>query len=495
MASYSTLEVRGTEGYYPYYSGETNKEAIQHDTVYPQLAAFETERGYFPEVVTEERIQPIDNPTPVQEQPQQPTSRIWGLPKRTFYLILIIGIVVIIGALAGGIGGGLAARQHNSSKASNSDGSQGGDDDDNDNDNNGGNNNNNNNNGNGNTNSNNINVLSTSQLTASNRTDLNGNVHRTVFFQDPSSSLIARHWDSINNTWTTMNLSAIMSSSTPLDLGMAPGASMASASLTYGNKSETHIWFASSSGGSGGSSVVRSLMLMTPDTFPTSWESDPAVDSASLSLLPGSRLAAAWQRCWRADASGTQCLGAWVLAYQDPDGNVMVGNGTGWKSPDLVVEAKSVARNSSLGLVSQVENGGGTAVSRVILVSESLGTGEIGDMQKMMYTGSWNADKALIQSLPAPSPNLQFAMTVQNNFGSQTTMALLPNGTVTALLWDGHFRTIPSFNFRGGPEVNFTSIAASEDAMIYGISNDEILQYEPLQGDIYSYVYVGRVYP
>lgn len=104
-------------------------------------------------------------------------------------------------------------------------------------------------------------------------------------------------------------------------------------------------------------------------------------------------------------------------------------------------------------------------------------------------------DKPLITSIPAPSPNLQFAMTVQNNFSAQNTITLLPNGTVTALLWDGHFHTIPSMNFRGGPDVNFTSIAASEDAMIYGLSNDEILQYEPDTSDIYTYNYVGRVYP
>ncbi|KAI0883218.1 uncharacterized protein GGS22DRAFT_37526 [Annulohypoxylon maeteangense] len=497
MSPYSTLEVRGNEGYYPYYSGETNKETIQHDSVYPQLAAFETDRGYLPEVVTHEKVQPPNDLPPTQEQSQQPqpqpqqsTSRIWGLPKRTFCILLVVAIVIIIGALAGGIGGGLAAKQNQTSKDTNSDGSQNG--------NNGNNNNNNNNNNSTNdNNNNNINILSTSQLTATNRTDLNGHIHRTVFFQDPSSALIARHWDSVNQSWTTANLTSIMSSfstsPTPLNLGLAPGASLASASLSYGNVSETHIWFVSSGGGDV-ESTVRSLALPNPDTEPETWQYDD-LDGATLAALPGTRLAATWQRCWKPDPSA-RCFGAWTLAYQDGEGNVRVANGTRWSDTQLVVEARSVARNSSLGLVAQVENGGSTAVCRVILVSESLGSGEVGDMQKMMYTkGSWVSDRSLITSLPAPSPNLQFAMTVQKNFTVQTTMSLLPNGTVTALLWDGHFRPIPSFNFRGGPEVNFTSIAATEDAMIYGFSNDEILQYEPDEDDIYSYVYVGRVYP
>ena len=96
------------------------------------------------------------------------------------------------------------------------------------------------------------------------------------------------------------------------------------------------------------------------------------------------------------------CFGAWAVAYQDPGGNVLVANGTGWRDPVLVVEERSVARNTSLGLVAQVENGGGTDVSRVILVSESLGTGEMGDMQKMMYTGgNWTSGMfCLLSHLP-----------------------------------------------------------------------------------------------
>ncbi|KAI1214626.1 uncharacterized protein F4807DRAFT_3791 [Annulohypoxylon truncatum] len=505
MSPYSTLEVKGVEGYHPYCNGETDKEVIQHDSVYPQLAAFETDRGYLPEVLAHESVYPSYNPPAVQDspqqQPQQPASRIWGLPKRTFYILLIIGVVIIAGALAGGIGGGLAAKQHRASSASDTNGTQGSNNNENGNGNNN-NNDNDNDNGNNNNNNNNVNILSISQLTASNRTDVNGHAHRTVFFQDPSSALIARRWDSANASWTTANLTALTRAATSnaLDLGLAPGASLASASLTYGNKSETHVWFAGTAGLES-SVVVRSLMLMDPDAAPDAWEYDEDVEAANLQVLEGSRMAAAWQRCWRndtvgGDEEGGGCLGAWTLAYQDPDGDVYVGNGTGWKSPAKVVEARSVARNTSLGLVAQVENGGRTSVSRVILVSESLGTGEVGDMQKMMYTGGdWISDNSLIKSLPAPSPNLQFAMTVQKNFSEQTTMALLPNGTVTALLWDGRFHAIPSINFRGGPDVNFTSIAASEDAMIYGISGDEILQYEPDQTDIYSYVYVGRVYP
>lgn len=90
---------------------------------------------------------------------------------------------------------------------------------------------------------------------------------------------------------------------------------------------------------------------------------------------------------------------------------------------------------------------------------------------------------------------MQFAITLMNNFTETMFLSLLPDGTVKAKWWGGHFTDIPSINFRGGPLVNFTAIAASEDAMFYGISNDEVLQYQPDDTDLFSFVYVGKVYP
>ncbi|KAI2464884.1 hypothetical protein F4781DRAFT_51556 [Annulohypoxylon bovei var. microspora] len=474
MPPYSTLEVRGVQGYYPHDSGETEKEAVPlPDTLYPQLAAFETDRTgtYFPEVVNHERGQPPSNPPPFQEQPQeqpqekpqqQPNSRICGLPRRKFYLALTAGILVIIAAIAGGVAGGLASKQHFPPKhGADNDGSQA-------------------NNGTTATRPN-VNVLALSKLAASNRTDLDGHTHRTVFFQDPSSALVARRWDSVNATWETTNLTAVMrDTATPLNL--LPGAPLAAASCLYAatNASETHLWFAAPD------NAVSALRLMAPEADPDGWEYDD-LSGARIETLPGTQIAAVWQRCWRPG-----CAGSWIVAYQTPDGDIGVANATAWASPQVVVQERAVALNSSLALVAQIE---GAAVDRVILVSESLGTGEVGTMQKSMYVGGWDADGSLIESIPPPAPNLQFAMTVQNNFTETTTMALLPNGTVTALLWAGHFRPIPRIDFRGGPEVNFSAIAASEDAMIYGISGDEVLQYKPDEADIFSYVYVGRVYP
>lgn len=50
--------------------------------------------------------------------PQKPTATICGLPRRLFWLILIMGSVVVMAAVGGGVGGALAAAsrsQHDTS--------------------------------------------------------------------------------------------------------------------------------------------------------------------------------------------------------------------------------------------------------------------------------------------------------------------------------------------------------------------------------------------
>ncbi|KAI1104869.1 hypothetical protein F4804DRAFT_331851 [Jackrogersella minutella] len=465
MPPYSTLEVREAETYQPYDSDGIQKEAIPHpDSFHPQLVAFENDISgtHLPEVVNYEKEQPLGDPPVFHEQ--QPGSRTCGLPKRIFRIFLTVGLVVIIGAIAGGVAGGLASKQHYTSKKTD-----------------------------GSSTHPNVNVLNISRLASSNRTDANGNTHRIVFFQDPNNAIIARRWDSQNTTWVTANLTDIMKdTSSPFNL--PPGAPMAAASCKYNNVIETHLFFP------GPDNIVGSLQLMSPDAAPDGWEYG-TIGDAALATFPGSQIAAAWQRCWRRG-----CVGNWVVAYQTPQGDINVANATNWANPTTVIEERSVADRSSLALMPEIQ---GSGLQRVILISESLGSGEVGTMQKITYVDSWNpsmnlypspnmsfkSHDDLIEALPPPGPNVQFAMTVRNNFTVTNTLSLLPNGTVTALWWGGHFQSIPAINFRSGPDVNFTAISAGEDVMIYGISNDEILQYEPDKSNISNYVYVGRVYP
>ena len=116
-------------------------------------------------------------------------------------------------------------------------------------------------------------------------------------------------------------------------------------------------------------------------------------------------------------------------------------------------------------------------------------------------------DSSLIEDLPLPSPGLQFATTLLQNFTQTMFLALGPGatrdvdgGTVTALLWAGGWITMPQLQFQGGPaEARFAALAAGKEAVLYVVpaGGDEVLAYEPdadAQGPSGS-VLAGRVYP
>ncbi|KAI0135727.1 hypothetical protein F4814DRAFT_437216 [Daldinia grandis] len=464
MPPYSTLEVHMVESYGPYDYETTNKEAVRHSNcIYPQPAPFEIEgsSAYFPEVVTYEGEQPPSDTTTVDKPP---TSRICGLSKRVFYLVLAVGLIVVIGAIVGGVVGGILGGQHHTSKPSDSSQQDPSSVP----------------NANGTSSSPpNENVLSISKLASSNITDDDGHLHRFVFFQDTHNAIIERRWDSQNRTWITSNITEIMGgSATPVN--PLPGAPLAVASCSYNTVFETHLWFTVPD------NYVSAVCLYHADTQPDEWEYD-TLYTGSLQTLAGSQLAATWQRCW-----SEYCIGDWVLAYQTSGGDINIANATHWDNPTRVIGERDVVANSSLGIIPQLN---GLGIDRLVLISEALDSRTSGSMQKTTYLDEWESDGLLIEDLPPPSPNLQFSVLLMENFTQTMFLTLRPNGTVSALWWGGHFTSIPRVDFGGGPSVNFTAISAGEDSMFYGISGDEVLQYEPNPSDLFSFTYVGRVYP
>ncbi|KAI1798895.1 hypothetical protein F4811DRAFT_151623 [Daldinia bambusicola] len=471
MASpYSTLEVRGAANYGPYDYGNMDNQVLAHnDSINPQAAPFETEGAgsYFPEVANHRK----------NEQPGTVTStpaNICGLPKRTFYIVLVVGLVVVIGAVVGGVVGGLTSKDDSTTKTP--DESQ----------------------SNGDSRpvsssvpssvpeTGNVNVLGTSKLAASNMTGSDGNTYRTVFFQDTYNAIIARRWDSRSKAWETSNVTRIMEDqTTPLD--PIAGTPLASISCDYNSKDQVHVWFITPA------NYISTVLLPHAKASPNGWEYD-VNGSGMIETYPGSQLAASWQRC-RSD-NCPNGWGNWAVAYQSPGRAIKVGNSTDWQSPTEAVRASSVADNSSLGIIPQVHHKSGA--SHLTLVSESLRSGESGLMQQNVYMGAWYIGSNLIGNIPTPQPKLQFAITLLDDFNKPMFLVLLPNGTVSGKLVAGTYSTsIPSFNFNGGPlpSPNFTAIAATEEAMLYGISNDEVLQYELDPADPFSLKYVGRVYP
>lgn len=289
-----------------------------------------------------------------------PAATICGLRKKTFFIILGVALVVLV-ALIGGLAGGLASKNHNgsdSADASGSSGSGSGDPKDPASSN----------------STSEILILDNSKITASNWTDNNGVIHRTVFFQDKYNSIIARRWDSKGNSWKTNNLTELMSATTT-PLNPQPGTPLACASMDHSPTYETHVWFTDPG------NIIRSMASFDALNRPDSWDND-TLDGAVLQTWPGGQLAAMWQRTWGADGNGT-----WIVAYQRPEGAIKTANSSTWATATVAVESKSVAANSSLAIIPKLR---GAWLDQLELVSERVNSDSTGTMRLTTYNDTWN---------------------------------------------------------------------------------------------------------
>ncbi|KAI1802354.1 hypothetical protein F4811DRAFT_405424 [Daldinia bambusicola] len=394
-----------------------------------------------------------------------PAKTIWGLSRKTFFIILGVVIVIII-ALVAGLAAGLSSKNHASESAASAEesGSSSGD-----------------------LPSNSVDgprILANSKITASNWTDPDGVIHRTIFFQDEYNSIIARRWDSKNKSWKTNNLTELMAATTT-PLNPQPGTPLASASTDYKQTFETHVWFTDPG------NVIRSMASFDALNRPDSWDND-TLDGARLETWPGGQLAAMWQRCWGAD-----CAGTWIVAYQRPEGAIKTANSSTWASATVAVESKDVAANSSLAIVPKLR---GSWLDRLELVSEKVTSDKTGSMRMTSYDDTWNnADERVTElqtDIPIPAPSQQFAATRWDHWNQALYLGLLSNGKTEGSHWDGKkMNSISSFQFKLGPETNFTAIAMTPDAMFYGISNNQILEYSLNTSDPSNFNFVGRAYP
>ncbi|KAI2624595.1 hypothetical protein GGS26DRAFT_564333 [Hypomontagnella submonticulosa] len=406
---------------------------------------------------------------PHSEQKAAPAAMICGLRRKTFFLILGLAAVVVI-ALVAGLAGGLASKNRSGSGAD-AEPSGSGDQSPKD---------------PAGTNSTSEKlILSNSKITASNWTDPNGVVHRTIFFQDAYNSIIARRWDSKGKSWKTNNLTELMAATTT-PLRPQSGTPLASASMDYNNNFETHVWFTDPN------NMIRSMASFDALNRPDSWDND-TLNGAQLQTWPGGQLAAMWQRCW----NGNNCNGTWIVAYQRPEGAIKTANSSTWATATVAVESKDVAANSSLAVLPKLD---GASLDRLELVSERVISDKTGNMRMTFYNDTWNAADQRVTELqadiPLPAPSQQFAASRWDSWNQALYIALLRTGEIQGNHWDGKQMTnIGEFKFNSGPEINFTAVAMSPDAMFYGISNDEILEYSLDTSDPSNFNYVGRVFP
>ncbi|KAI1329854.1 hypothetical protein F5Y16DRAFT_71895 [Xylariaceae sp. FL0255] len=436
-------------------------EYQSHSTSYPQSTLNAEQTGY-PEAVSPEKEIP-HNPSPAAitqhlseggAAPGEKPNRTCNIPTRKFYFLLIIFVILIIGAIAAGLAAGLT-RKHSSSENQ--------------------------------TIMPNVNILTYSRISATNWTDPSGLTHRYVFFQDTLGSMIARKWDSQNRTWATDNLTDILSASGTPITPLQPSTPLASVSIYSNLTNAVHVFFLSIE------STVNAIITQTPLADPASWTLGPIYQSRLLTA-PGSQLASAWNRCPSGD-----CAGSWSVAYQDPTFGTWIANGSNTATPDNILGAGILAQNSSFVMFPRLDYNS-TSLTALALMAESVTSATTGTAQQLSYLDSaWGISSSVLPNanLTPPTPRLQFAMSTLDNFNTPVYLALLEDGTVTGeyLRFGSSRSEIPTVDFRGGPSVNFSAIAVSEEAIFYGISNDTIIQYSINSTDPSYFDYMATIYP
>ncbi|KAI1876221.1 uncharacterized protein JN550_001717 [Neoarthrinium moseri] len=434
--------------------GQSQKEYIPAANLAPEVVASHQHQYYNSVPQNEAAWQNTDG----HAAAAAPERRICGLRRRTFFIALAVAIVVVIGVVVGAVAGVLTSRQKSASGPDNPDSPPS---------------------------STNVNVMDVSSLTASNWTDSKGFTHRAVFFQDPANALIGRRWDSQNRTWATTNVTAVMANSAT-HLDPAPGTALASAALDWPNAYQVRVHFLDRS------DLVRTTFADDPVNWPDRWKNDTMKD-AKLQTIHASRLAAAWERC-----ADKNCVGVWTVAYQGPKGAINVANYTDWTTSTVVLDSNVVTGNTALALVPQYR---GTQ-DNMGLLSQSYSSGTMGSLQVTAYDNkTWTKKTAeIIPDLPLPAESQHVAVTKWGSWSKTLSYTSMADGTVKGSWWDGPqgstVNALSSIRFDGGPATaNFSAIAATLDAMFYGIMGDEVHEYSVDSSDAATLHYVGRVYP
>lgn len=280
-------------------------------------------------------------------------SRICGLGRRAFFILLGFAVVVIIGVVVGTTVG-LSTRKNHSDDDGSSGSPTG--------------------NATGTTQYP-SNLLSNSSFSAVNFTDPSGYNHRLLFFQDPHNNIIERRWDSQNNTWVTTNISQVMSNSaTPIDVPL--GTALAATALGR----QVDLFLIDSS------SLIRSLYCSDIINAPDLWQNYTLNDT--LYTYPGSRLAATVKGCGTNDnlcsCNRDFCTAGWIVAFQrQEDGAVITTNySSAWSARELAVYNNEVMASTSLALIAQYQGDEGA----MGLVSQRYLSGTEGDVRVTKYT-------------------------------------------------------------------------------------------------------------
>ncbi|KAL2181777.1 uncharacterized protein P884DRAFT_253872 [Thermothelomyces heterothallicus CBS 202.75] len=392
---------------------------------------------------------PAAQPTTV---PSEPEGRVLGLRRRTcIWLAAICGVLVVIG-IGLGVGLGLGLRSSGSSDqegsptaASTPSPSRVPDA--------------------GSTNS--TNLFEGSSLAATNYTDPDGYVHLYVFFQAANKELTVSKWDSQNETWATLSISKMLSS-TGLNLDLIPASPIAA--YTYLNSTfQTRVYFLTTG------NSIREIITSEDPSLTSNWRQGLLGSSKSITADQGSKLAALRPQC----GTGEDCqvyYPSMAIAYQGDDGVIALSRADDWKPMDI--QFGPAEPGAVIGLASVMRD-------NITDVGWSLFFDEDGTLQEFnseLLLSQWTRGKStgFAPDAGSGSPNIaSFSYDLVNIM----IVDVDPDGDLEVRTWDTRSwsdlqppNLVPS---DGAPESpKFSAVAGNSQRRVFGIADGVIHQWE-----------------
>ncbi|KAJ1338632.1 serine/threonine kinase PknH [Microdochium nivale] len=395
-----------------------------------------------------------------------PKRRICGLAARNFYILLAVAIVIVVGAVGGGVGGALASKGGNSQPLGGSTGTTNGTDSP----------------GNGtSTTPKGPRPLGITKIAAANFTDSNNISHRHVYFQDEFNSIIERRWKSDTNQWTTNNISKLFEASTTYNPQYGTSLTVAARAKYDSFEPEIQLYFLDQF------NFIRSVHAFDAETKPDDWTNN-TLGGAFLEVRKGSHLSAMYQSWWDDTRSGS-----WCVAYQRPsDGSVKTANSSHWVTSDVAVKGTDLSNNASLALIPSLTNG---RLSGAWLASSGVvQSSQQAPLQVSGFVDTWdNVVPRPMLLADLPSEQNQFAATQVDNWRSPLFVSLADDGTLESPSGDDATDKIALVDAPEG--TRFRAISFTHDVHFYGISGDEIQEYELIQDRPATLKYLGRIWP
>lgn len=254
---------------------------------------------------------------------KNPDRKIWGLKRTTFFILVAVAAILIIGAIVGGVVGSRANNSTTSTSDSASTPTSS------------------TSSATSTSTSSSTSILSNSRIASVNWTDSSDQQHYFVFYQNQKNDIIASSWDSQNNTWEARSISASIKSAGD-SLDVIEGTPITAVAWSDSENAWNIRVYVLITG-----NYIAELLTSRP-TKDSEWSQSSFGSQVRISPAEGSNIAA-----WRPNG-GNETWPQRLLMWENADQKLIYSSSDNW---DDYSPFSTITKSSSLAVTS-VSGGG-----------------------------------------------------------------------------------------------------------------------------------------